>query len=100
MWGHILIPPGDALDEHLDERKMWVSETAQGVRATCSDCAWNYPVSGWGARGPAVNEVHQVFDAHKCSDNPRSRPRNPAAQDRRVRVEMDPQLGDRLRSNG
>lgn len=88
------------MDQQLDERKMWVSETALGLRASCSDCAWDYPASGWGARGPAVNEVEQVFEAHKCSDNPRSRPRNLAAQDRRVRVDANPELGEWLRTIG
>jgi hypothetical protein len=89
------------LDEGLNVRKLWISESAEGHQATCSDCAWNHPASGWGARGPAAEEVQQTFEAHLCGDYPRSRPRNPAVRDRRARAaDANPEFREWLRSLG
>lgn len=80
-------------ERDLNDRKMWVSTSVEGPRATCSDCAWIYPASGWGTRGPAAEEVDGFFAAHDCDDYPRSRPRNPAYAERRDRVgSMEPVL--------
>ena len=68
----------------MDERKLWRSTTESGGRATCSDCAWSYPDTTWQATAPPPEDILRYFRAHKCSDNPKSSPRNPALFDRRA----------------
>ncbi len=65
----------------LDERKIWFCETANGPRATCSDCAWTHSF-----REPAANArelAETLFGAHHCSDHPKSHPFNPSFQEQR-----------------